>query len=218
MSSQSFLRCQFAAFILAVAILLSCRWRHTVIYSCPHNVVVLELYYCHRVVIVILSSYHSHHFSIISLSSSCCRHTIAIIPASLLFRRHAALIIPSSWFKNCHPIGVMLSSSCCHYYTVKPLYTEVSKIVNLLRHTESWPFTQLSTVTDGFCLHGRGYEIFWIIGQSEKAIPNEKKNCFVEFESRRWKVWFHAVSMRSSRWRYEAKPDTLSPLLCPHGW
>lgn len=56
-------------------------------------------------------------------------------------------------------------------------------IICKFRYIEIWPFMKLGTVTDVFFLHGRGRNIFWTIGQSEKANLNDKKIDFVECES-----------------------------------
>lgn len=52
----------------------------------------------------------------------------------------------------------------CKYSTVKPQYNEVCKIGNMLHYIqilfiEIWPFMQLSTVGNGFFLHGRACKI-----------------------------------------------------------
>lgn len=75
-------------------------------------------------------------------------------------------------------------------------------------------FMQISTVADGFFLHGRGGIIFRIIGQLGKAKLNEKKKIF-NFVYRRRKIRFHALSTISSNWWYDVKPAMLSHPLCP---
>lgn len=107
---------------------------------------------------------------------------------------------------------------------VKPRYDEVCQISNLLHYIRillhcNSSSMQISTVADRFFLHGRGHKIFWItvLGNRKKLILNEKNN-FVEFESRRRKIQFHAVSTISLHRQYKVMPAMLSHPSHSHSW
>lgn len=85
--------------------------------------------------------------------------TLILVKSSTTAMQPTAIIFLNLRSCQMTPLVFTAVLYSCKYSTFKPQYNEVSKIGNMLRYTENWPFKRLSTVANGFLLHWSGCEI-----------------------------------------------------------